>query len=847
MAEQRFGHTHTRSRASGPEYLAVPTRNLLLSKNGYYSEDDKYDRRSPPVVTSTTPRIPSPPASSRRRSFGDAMEPGAIIPYRERDHESQTRESIRSNECRVPSPPNTSRRNQPLEGVYRIEDPREKGRGQYDYRETQEVSGPSNPHYHTKTVGRSDHDVLEPSPRSLPPPERRQRLCDVPRSPWPNRSDAPTPQSDSEFLSAAYRQRTGAVEENISTGLQRSKSDRTPSSHRSTPTSAEGEWTRPQLTRSTSSSLGDRTYQYRSLDYESIRLINVLPERKTMIKCEIIQVPLEQLPRYVAISYAWGDPGDTCKIDIGGNSIPISVSLHGALQALRQKNEPVLVWADALCIDQGNRDERTQQIQLMPNIYSNADSVAVWLGAEGDDSAKAVDFIRRLTDQAKYPKQVSRLLASGMSNGDLAGVVSLFGRDYWRRLWVVQELLNANEVIVYCGSTKLPWRSYQLVSELFFEHRHELAFQSMQMNRKRLAVSPDQFSYDQVLIYQGPASLPDLRSYMEDGEGAFLEILRACRRKLASDPRDKIFGILGVLPKEVRNEFPPDYNLSVKDLYTEVVDFLIKTTQRLDVICEAIHFPVHTSSADLPSFIPDWSHSPQTASMGHRYNFSAAGSTKARCTFLDQRLNKLEIEAIPLDSTKIKGVAVGTLCNLGDYLMAFLHWRALLLGEFGHEKDRHIREAEEDFVMAICLEQIPSKYTPSQWLPVCYNVFANLLQERLPYLSLDPTLMRYLDAPVDIEPKHRREYLQKGFGDKMMGRSLCITESGRIRMGSGFMQPGDQVVVPLGCSTPILLRPDAVRISYRFVGDVYITRYMNGEAVEHLRARERSLMKYVLQ
>lgn len=241
--------------------------------------------------------------------------------------------------------------------------------------------------------------------------------------------------------------------------------------------------------------------------------------------------------------------------------------------------------------------------------------------------------------------------------------------------------------------------------------------------------------------------------------------------------KSKICGILGILYKEVRNVFPPNYNLSIKDLYTQVVDFLIKTTQRLDVICKAVHFPVHTSSTDLPSFIPDWSHAPQTTSMGYKYKFSAAGSTKARrCTFLDQRLNGLEIEAIPLDSIQIKGVAVGTLCNLGDYLMAFLHWRALLLSQFVHEKDQSIRKAEQDFAMAICLEKIPSKYTPLQWLRICCSFFANLLQERLPYLSLNSTLMECLDARVDIEPNHRREYLQKVFGDKMMGRSLCITE-----------------------------------------------------------------------
>jgi hypothetical protein len=113
-------------------------------------------------------------------------------------------------------------------------------------------------------------------------------------------------------------------------------------------------------------------------------------------------------------------------------------------------------------------------------------------------------------------------------------------------------------------------------------------------------------------------------------ERSLLEVLRACRRKLASDAKDKLYGILGVLPEEARKEFRADYSLSVKDVYTEVVDYLLKTTERLDVICDAIHFPVYTGSANLPSYVPDWSHIPQTAAMGHKYNFSAAGTTMAK-------------------------------------------------------------------------------------------------------------------------------------------------------------------------------------------------------------------------
>ena len=105
--------------------------------------------------------------------------------------------------------------------------------------------------------------------------------------------------------------------------------------------------------------------------------MRILPRRRSDIKCEIFHASLQNPPRYVAISYAWGDIGDTRKILLKGTSIPIPVSLHGALEALRRRAEIVLVWIDALCIDQQNKDEQSEQVQLMTSIYSKAKSVAI--------------------------------------------------------------------------------------------------------------------------------------------------------------------------------------------------------------------------------------------------------------------------------------------------------------------------------------------------------------------------------------------------------------------------------------------------------------------------------------
>ncbi|KAF5020471.1 hypothetical protein F66182_7510 [Fusarium sp. NRRL 66182] len=597
---------------------------------------------------------------------------------------------------------------------------------------------------------------------------------------------------------------------------------------------------------SSSSNLDERAYQYRPVEQDSIRLVRILPERKTMIKCEIIHARYEEALPYVAVSYTWGDIGDSRRIEVDGVLIRVPVSLHGALQALRQRQESVLVWVDALSINQKDRDERSQQVQLMPVIYSQAESVAIWLGPEENDSTKAVEFLEKMSAPDSPNDHISRLLASGNANGDLLAVVSLFARDYWRRLWVVQEVFNAKTITIYCGPTKLPWSAYQYASIIFGQRRGELNFASNDPERRRLAMSPEQFSYAQTLIYQGPSSLPDIASYKTEGEEVLLQVLRACRRKLASDPRDKLYGILGVLPGAVRSEFHADYNLSVRDVYIEVVDFLLKTTEKLDVICEAIHFPVHTSSINLPSFVPDWSHVPQTTALGSKYGFSAAGSSKAICKFRDERLNRLEISGIEIDAIWSKGVAVETLCNLGDYLMAFLHWRAILLQHIEDRPENDKQLAEECFAATLCLGQIPSKCNRRRWLTLCYHVFANLFRDRLPHLPLDDKLLDHLVIEGDVKPEVRRHFIQTNFGDRMMGRCFCVTQKRRIGMGTGFMLSGDIVVIPLGCSTPVLLRAEGTQGEYRFVGDVFIDGYMQGKAVEQWQAGKRELNKYVL-
>jgi hypothetical protein len=42
------------------------------------------------------------------------------------------------------------------------------------------------------------------------------------------------------------------------------------------------------------------------------------------------------------------------------------------------------MWIDAVCIDQGNNEEKTQQVGIMKEIYRCATQVLIWLGKEAE-------------------------------------------------------------------------------------------------------------------------------------------------------------------------------------------------------------------------------------------------------------------------------------------------------------------------------------------------------------------------------------------------------------------------------------------------------------------------------
>lgn len=180
---------------------------------------------------------------------------------------------------------------------------------------------------------------------------------------------------------------------------------------------------------------------------------------------------------YSAISYEWGDPkATTYIISINSKAFEVRQNLYDLLARLAERTDlsRKSFWIDAICIDQGNLAEKNSQVQQMKRIFRNADVVFAWLGEAMDDSDGVADFINSYEEtpalehfdgstesQTRINTISDRIVSYNMKLEAMAKPLSaLYRRSYFRRLWVVQELVLASTVTVLCGSKAWSWNAW---------------------------------------------------------------------------------------------------------------------------------------------------------------------------------------------------------------------------------------------------------------------------------------------------------------------------------------------------------------------------------------------------
>lgn len=304
---------------------------------------------------------------------------------------------------------------------------------------------------------------------------------------------------------------------------------------------------------------GKAPYRPLSRPQGQIRLFRLAKtSHEGQIKGTFVYSDIKSCPRYTALSYAWGEPTKTRRITVDGrDDFEIGENLWWFLhcRSLTMK-KPRLFWIDAICIDQDNVRERNHQVGLMKQIYSMASSVYIWLGRESDNSRLAMDFLAN--EGAKPLKQQLDDYRPIWGRQEGKAIRDLCQRPYWRRMWIIQEIIHANRLTVWCGSQRVDWpvldRLYLTIKKI--EEEDRLAHHEFVTDVLR---SPAFVMVWQRAHWRHPETpTPKLQTLIETFQGW------EC-----TDLRDKVYALVSMADQETA--VLPDYSRSARQIYHDVL------------------------------------------------------------------------------------------------------------------------------------------------------------------------------------------------------------------------------------------------------------------------------------
>ncbi|KAI0506495.1 heterokaryon incompatibility protein-domain-containing protein [Xylaria bambusicola] len=376
------------------------------------------------------------------------------------------------------------------------------------------------------------------------------------------------------------------------------------------------------------------SYEYSALSYpDSIRVFVLEPsaDEEGHLEGKIIEHRLSDSCAelgYNALSYVWGKEKDTHWIHVEGCQLRIGKNLDSALRQLRRKDRPIRLWVDAVCIDQKTVNERNHQVQQMRAIFFSALETIIYLGdlMGGNTEKSAWNFLERRATWAMNQNRDADLALPAEREkmidfrGEISDVeIEVLERPWFRRLWVFQEVVVSKVLSIQCGGRRISWDDFckTLLLSPRCDDRYGFSFELS----KKTEIVRDMFQIRclyQELHVRGHL-LPPWRSQVQAHQQNslhVLNVLQTARTLEASDPRDKIFGLLGICSGIDLNDqrFAIDYNQDRETLYTRFTRNIISATKSYNVLSYIDHDLVkydeyvgrEVNVHSLPSWVPDW-------------------------------------------------------------------------------------------------------------------------------------------------------------------------------------------------------------------------------------------------
>ncbi|KAF5647480.1 hypothetical protein F52700_1340 [Fusarium sp. NRRL 52700] len=521
--------------------------------------------------------------------------------------------------------------------------------------------------------------------------------------------------------------------------------------------------------------------------------------RGSPIQCKFHVTPVDnpEIP-YEALSYAWGTNTASSQqtVYVRGKKLDVTEGLYGALQRLRLDQQSRYLWIDALCINQANNKEKTQQVSMMCRIYKQCTQCLIWLGPLRDiayrDGQAATDFLSWIGGSQERPVWMDD---NSAVDGAAIAFKAFINASWWGRIWTVQEAILPHQATVFWGPFEIPWDLMRNAANSFFDGSARRIPRAFWKN----------------------LSVVDLQSVMRGlaftlREPLF-EILWRWRYRHATDPRDKVYGLLGFrddvsFPETLRC----NYSLDVREVYERTTIGLIDMSGDLVPLIGR-----GGEGSDIPgiaSWAVDWNgvkdHSRRSTSSfwDHRRIWHDLGYTADRGLFgvgdglrvEDERLLRLQglrVDRICVVENKSDGGADANEGSLGSlFLSAGSRWGKVITS----------------------FQQLAPDQLPSNWMGALLGLITGKL--------------------IPGKPDHGDDI--KVWSQQIVRpQALFITDSGLFGLGPRHIQPGQEVWIIGGSRFPVVLSPHTDSegkesgSDFAFVGECFVHGIMTGEAVEN--------------
>jgi hypothetical protein len=191
----------------------------------------------------------------------------------------------------------------------------------------------------------------------------------------------------------------------------------------------------------------------------------------------------------------------------------------------------------------------------MSEVYRKAQRVIVWLGPGDSTSELAMTTLNAIDKFSK--RDYTRKFESLFGQGEVGeALVAFVNRPYFSRMWIVQEIILARQIIIYCGVRSVLWSKLSILLDCIKDPELYDNISSGTASRIDESLAMD--------LHQN-------RRKWQEGTTNLEELLSSYMQSMCRDPRDKVYSLLGIAADCQSGELKADYNKSLETVYQDVI------------------------------------------------------------------------------------------------------------------------------------------------------------------------------------------------------------------------------------------------------------------------------------